>query len=122
MFGLTAFFEFERNLYHRSFQRRYWRILAKNRGKSIPPTISQDAFEESRMKRLSWTKIWCWVVGHTDDGSSVENSYHHSSGKWVTGWRYYCRRCNTKAEYPDKRSAYFRFRVWLSRRYKVPFL
>lgn len=123
MMGCVTFFELERNLYHRSMQNRYWRRLRRNREQpTCVPVISQAAFEEARLRRPLWTKVWCWLFGHTDDGCRVEHSFHHSSGKWVTGWQYYCRRCNTKDKYPDKRSVYFRFRVWLHCRYKVPFL
>lgn len=102
------------------FQRQYEQKLKRGENKT-PNVVTKEEFVSARKQRSKLAQVWCWVVGHTDSGCSVEKSFLSSSGNLYSGWKYYCSRCNTDEAFPDKRSAYFRFRVWLEIRFKVPF-
>ena len=80
--------------------------------------ITQSEFEELRASRPFVTTLLCWIIGHAKDGCLVEDSFINSSGEPRPGWKYYCSRCNTKGEFPDQRSVLFRFKVWLSIKYR----
>lgn len=60
--------------------------------------------------------VWCWFFGHKVSGRSVPKSFRTVSGELISGWKYYCQRCPTTAEFPDKRNLYQRtIPVWITR-------
>lgn len=106
---------------HQRRQRQYEQKLKKGKNGPIPQAVTKEEFVSARNQRSRLARLWCWWVGHTDTGCSVEKSFFSSSGNLYDGWKYHCARCDTVDIFPDKRSAYFRFRVWLEIRSKVPF-
>lgn len=60
-------------------------------------------------------KFICWILGHKVGGKVIKDGYKNVAGELCPGWKYYCKRCSTKNEYPDRRNLYQRIvPVWFS--------
>ena len=45
-------------------------------------------------------RLVCWILGHAVTGQSVPKSFRTVAGELISGWQYYCRRCQTPEDFP----------------------
>ena len=61
----------------------------------------------------------CWLYGHKVAGRVVEGGFRNAAGELLPGWKYYCKRCPTAEEFPDRRNLYDRTIGFLLTRHQI---